>query len=533
MTEKLKRWSNRVEAARSWDWAVLALFVALVTLVSAHHEPWRDEAQAWLLARDMNLWDLVTQQLRYEGHTPLWYLLLAIPAKLGVPYELGLKTVSLTVAALSAALLIRRSPFPWFARYTLPFTYFLFFQFTVVNRSYCLVVLFMWLAAMCYHSRNRRPWRYAAILAALGGVSAHGMLFGAGFALSWLLEMAAAERKTGNGWIARLLRDGRVHALLAYAAAMLVFVAILWPPADRYTYGVVLNYGGLRPLYALIVAPLDAFVSDVAVSFALGAPWYTGLLPAVTCLLGLAALGVYFHRKKLLVVAVLSYLPFTLFLGFVYLGLYHLGLYAVWLVCLMWVAMSGPAGERRTPDGMPERLRRPWCALGPLAYAAVLVVQLVWTASASIHEIRLPFEAGRAEAQYIKDNGIDGRRIMNQYDFNEAFGQVYTDQVVSVLPYFDRNIFYNFNDGDPDRSYNPFCVPTGREPEQWRAQGPPEFYLENFFHRIEDYPDILNAEDYVVIASFSYHHLWKGIMDSYTDRLYARKDIAGPFLNGQ
>jgi hypothetical protein len=168
-----------------------------------------------------------------------------------------------------------------------------------------------------------------------------------------------------------------------------------------------------------------------------------------------------------------------------------------------------------------------------LAYAAVLVVQLVWTVSISVNDIRLPFESGRAEAQYLSDHGIDGRRIMNQYDFNPDFGQVYTDQVVSVLPYFDHNIFYNLNGGDPARSYNTFTVPTGREPQQWAVGGPPEFYLENFFHKITDYPDILNADDYVVIATFSYDHMWKGTLDSYTDRLYARKDIAGPYLNGQ
>ena len=38
---------------------------------------------------------------RYDAQTPsLWWTLLAIPAKTGVPYEIGLKGVQLLTAAL-------------------------------------------------------------------------------------------------------------------------------------------------------------------------------------------------------------------------------------------------------------------------------------------------------------------------------------------------------------------------------------------------------------------------------------------------
>jgi ATP-dependent exoDNAse (exonuclease V) beta subunit len=46
MGQKLRTWNRRAEALRGLDWAVLALCMGLVTLVSAFHEPWRDEAKA-------------------------------------------------------------------------------------------------------------------------------------------------------------------------------------------------------------------------------------------------------------------------------------------------------------------------------------------------------------------------------------------------------------------------------------------------------------------------------------------------------
>ena len=533
MKVKIKQWSMRVEAARSLDLAVLALCMALAIVVSVFHEPWRDEAQAWLLARDLGPWQLVASRLRYEGHTPLWYLLLMIPAKLGVPYEWGLKAVSLCVTAIAMFLLVRKSPFPWFVRYSLPFTYFLFYQYTVVSRSYCLIVLLMWLAALCFSRRNEKPWPYAAVLMALGAVSAHGILFGAGFALAWLLEIAAGEVRRGRGWLPRLLRDRRIHALLAYGGVLLCFAAMLWPPPDRYTNGLAKDYGGLLWVYMLLLAPLDGFISDVGIRFTLGGSWTVGVAPAILWVAALVVMFYYFRRKGLLWYGLLSYWPVTLFMAFVYFTIYHVGLYVVWLICLVWMCRTGPRAGVPFAAALPGGLSRVWRFAAPVVYAAVLAVQLFWTVSICANDIRLPFESGRAVAQYIRQHNLEGRRVMEQYDFNKQFGQVYTDQVVSVQPYFERNIFYNFNGGDPERSYNTFTMPTGQEPEQWRAGGPPEFYLENFLHSIDDYPYILNGDDYVQIASFPYYRMWKTVAVPYTDVLYARRDIAGEYLTPQ
>lgn len=84
------------------------VFIAYVTVtvtVSCFHEPWFDEAQAWLIARDCSWKELLTVRTHYEGHPPLWWMLLAIPAKLGMPYEIGLKSLNLMCAALMIWLL--------------------------------------------------------------------------------------------------------------------------------------------------------------------------------------------------------------------------------------------------------------------------------------------------------------------------------------------------------------------------------------------------------------------------------------------
>lgn len=74
------------------------MYAVVVIVVMCFHEPWFDEAQSWLIARDCSWHDLLLVRPHYEGHPPLWWLLLAIPARLGVPYEWGIKSIQLVTA---------------------------------------------------------------------------------------------------------------------------------------------------------------------------------------------------------------------------------------------------------------------------------------------------------------------------------------------------------------------------------------------------------------------------------------------------
>ena len=57
---------------------VLYFVIALISVF--HHEIWRDEAQVWLVARDLNLWGII-DHVRNEGHPLLWFYLVLPFAK--------------------------------------------------------------------------------------------------------------------------------------------------------------------------------------------------------------------------------------------------------------------------------------------------------------------------------------------------------------------------------------------------------------------------------------------------------------------
>ena len=75
--------------------AAVTVVVNILVIVGLYfHEPWFDEAQAYLLARDSSFHDLLMYWTHYEGHPPLWHLLLRGAVKVGLPYELALKSVN-------------------------------------------------------------------------------------------------------------------------------------------------------------------------------------------------------------------------------------------------------------------------------------------------------------------------------------------------------------------------------------------------------------------------------------------------------
>src|SRR5207249_1186745 len=54
------------------------LFLLSAALVASRHELWRDEMQAWLIARDSPTVLDILRQARYEGAPPLWHLALRV-----------------------------------------------------------------------------------------------------------------------------------------------------------------------------------------------------------------------------------------------------------------------------------------------------------------------------------------------------------------------------------------------------------------------------------------------------------------------
>lgn len=137
-------------------WACYTIFILIIAVV--FHEKWRDEAQAWLLARDLNFIDLL-KQMSYEGHPPLWHIILMPFAKLGFPY-ITESVISCAIMSGTAWLLLRNAPFKKSTQIILLLTSPFIYLYPAISRSYCIIALALVLIAIFYKDRRQKKVQY-------------------------------------------------------------------------------------------------------------------------------------------------------------------------------------------------------------------------------------------------------------------------------------------------------------------------------------------------------------------------------------
>ena len=76
---------NSASFRNLWNWLIFAVYFLVGIFLVSGHVPWRDEAQSWLLARDLS-WSNLIAQMPYEGSPPLWHFLVKILVETGLPY---------------------------------------------------------------------------------------------------------------------------------------------------------------------------------------------------------------------------------------------------------------------------------------------------------------------------------------------------------------------------------------------------------------------------------------------------------------
>ena len=145
--------------------AIFALY-ALLTLIGAlNHELWYDEAQAWTIARDNTIGGIF-HQLGYEGHPPLWYLILYAFSHTGFECTV-IPIISWFITASAAAVIMFKAPFHIATKAALLFSGGFLFYNSVMSRVYCLINLLVVLTAWLYPKRKARPILFGVLIALL------------------------------------------------------------------------------------------------------------------------------------------------------------------------------------------------------------------------------------------------------------------------------------------------------------------------------------------------------------------------------
>ena len=365
---------------------VLWLVFAAVTLTMViYHEPWRDEAQGFLVVRDNTLAGLVLH-MKVESQFLLWYVFTWPFVRLfGMPI-FGMNLLHWALSCSTAYLILRRAPFRLLTRGALIFSVLFAFEFTVVARHYAAGVFLLTVLMLNWRERFRRPVLYAGGIALCASTN-----------LPVWACLGGLCCTIGYEVIVRRLWSRRVFSSMLIC--VFGFVLALASIYNGYGFGspYVGKRGGELAEKGLFERLQTAFESISTMVY----------LPVWVCVTCLVLGALYYVRKSIpALICFLTSAGLMVSLQLVggFHSMRHVGFLLIGTVVASWIAAEddapGIAARLRLPARIPDI---PGIAAG-CAAALVLALQVFVTPFFALCEVLYPFSHGHAAAEFIRDN---------------------------------------------------------------------------------------------------------------------------------
>jgi hypothetical protein len=391
-------------------WLLTLAYFCVIAVGVLNHEMWRDEWQAWLLARDSSSIAEVLRAMEHEGHPPGWYLLLFVLSRF-TRDPLAMQALHVAVATASVYLLARFSPLPWLYRILIAFGYFLVFEYSVIARSYAMAVFALFAFCALFRARRRHAVPLVASLAVLATVSVYGLI------LSIAASCALLYDRFGDRYLLHQLRELHLNWKILLAAWLILAVGAViimrppqgfsgrTPPPDRFTqWGVAASVATVASAYAPVPElsnphPWNSHILPargrnwLAIRMGIGLLFVAGSMllfarqPAVLLMYGVGSGGLLFFQHMF------------------YMGTlrHHGHLFVLFLGCL-WLA-HGPTRTWRLPRWL-EPATGTASRSGRAFVLVLLGIQCVAGALLYSADLRRPFSAAPMAARFLTERGL-------------------------------------------------------------------------------------------------------------------------------
>jgi hypothetical protein len=385
---------------------VFFIYVISISVVIFKHEPWADEAQAWLLARDSSLFGLMFKNLHYEGHPSLWYLILMLPSRF-LPYR-AISIISAIIAIAGIYIFLHYSSFPKVIKILFPFSYFVFYQYGVIARSYVLLPILLFLIASVYRDKTNKIYQFTAFVCLLANVSIYSTMVSLSIMFVHLIDLIKSKSDLDKKTIMK-----QIKAYIAFAMVIALIVIQLWQPQDSsFAKGFNLS---VQRFFQLSYEVLNEAMTEVI---------YISALVLIISL-------IWFWQNRLLLLYLISTVAVLSLFSIKYYNSWHQGIIFLLWAFVMWISFEEQNHKRFNKlSGLTKKFVI-------LSILMVLGFQIFWAASASISDFNGTYSGGEAIANYIKTNKLEDKKI-----YATSFWST------TVLPYFDKNIFANHNNGE-------------------------------------------------------------------------------------
>ncbi len=186
-----------------YNYLLFVLFSVLSLFLIVIHEPWRDEAQAWLIVRDNDI-SSIFLSMGYENTPFLWHILLFPFVSLGLPY-IFMHLLNFFIMLVAVLVFLKYSPFSRVQKTLFILGYYMLYEYSVIARNYGLTVLFLFLAALFYEKRFTKPFRYLIVLVFLANSNVPSLIISFILVVCFLLEGLRFEKNLSKSFAIPLI----------------------------------------------------------------------------------------------------------------------------------------------------------------------------------------------------------------------------------------------------------------------------------------------------------------------------------------
>jgi hypothetical protein len=378
------------------------LYVIVLAVATWKHTFWRDETEAWLVARTSHGVLSLLHNIRYEGHPPLWYVLVFVITRFtSNPEWMKLPNFLSAIAVAAIVFSYRRIPLP--VRFGFVFSYFLLFEYSVIDRNYMIGILLLVVSVWLIDFGNTEL-RVPILLSLAALTSLPALIVAVCLYPVHLVPLLRGPDKPTVRSVTGKFGLKRCVGLLLFCLCSLYALSVIKPPADS---GLLLD----RNHWHSVALDLTSAILRITGSY-LPIPnkrvefWNSALLAGGRSglTLGIAlACGLFlFFRKKpaRYFLTVASLLLLCQMAVTTRTAMRHVGwLFVVFL--LAFLIDQIPLFEDASPLALPMRSWRFFMLYG------VLAAQVATGVFAIGVSLRYPFSSSRQVATFLQEQHLD------------------------------------------------------------------------------------------------------------------------------
>lgn len=409
-------------------------FLCAISISILNHEMWRDELQAWLSAQNSSSITSLFDNIKYDGHPWLWYIILYFLSRVTEQPAI-MQLFHIIVATATTYVFAKYSPFTKFQKVLFVLGYFPLYEYGTISRNYGLGIFFIFAFCAAFRTRFKGYIIPSLILFMLTQTNVYGLLIAGSFGFILILGLVAQHRLLKSPTTEKL---EIVVALCIFIFGISSAIFELIPPANS---GYAVGWR-ISPSIWLTGKTLSSiWKSYIPIPSLTYHFWDTNILASLRlqailgC--GLFCLSFLLFLKKpiasiLYLVGTFAILTFTYvkFDGYIR---HHGHLFILFIACL-WISNYYPDKNLRL--GFVGKLSSSLSRYRDSIIVLMLSAHLIAGIFAIGMDWVYPFSASKEAAKFIIDKGMKDMLILGYRDV----------QASAVSGHLNRPIYYPNSD---------------------------------------------------------------------------------------